>query len=262
MGEIRKIGQEYYIEFYARGLLYQQKAGTDEEAARRMLAEVEGKILKGEMSIVIRDVDVDIFCRDFLEDCQQKHTPKTMERFEGLMEDFFKFLKESYPQAQKLSAVTPSVCEHYKVILEQRNLKPRAVMFTFILLKDFFEFGIKLGYINDNPTTHIRWQFGVARRELKTLEAGAREKFIEFAEAKYIQLGKQFDLALLTMEIEEFMGSMEVPADYNYWILCHTLAGHVVPKGVGLTNLYLMLGFSDAAQTVSYLHLVPAPRVI
>ena len=29
MGDIRKINDEYYLEFHARGLLYQQKAGKD-----------------------------------------------------------------------------------------------------------------------------------------------------------------------------------------------------------------------------------------
>ena len=44
MGTVRKIGNEYYIEFYARGLLYQQKAGQQKEVAEQMLKEVEEKM--------------------------------------------------------------------------------------------------------------------------------------------------------------------------------------------------------------------------
>ena len=45
MGEIKKIGEEYYIEFYARGLKYQQQAGTDKRQAEELLRNIEEKII-------------------------------------------------------------------------------------------------------------------------------------------------------------------------------------------------------------------------
>jgi len=47
MGQIRKINEVYYIEFYARGLLYSQVAGNNLENAQTLLAQVEEKIAAG-----------------------------------------------------------------------------------------------------------------------------------------------------------------------------------------------------------------------
>src|SRR4051812_23513783 len=111
MGTVKKIGDEYYIEFEARGLKYQQKAGTDEAAARRLLNEVEGKIQKGQMGIMIRDADIDIFFADFLSFAQGHHTPHTWKRFKSLVGHFQSFLKTDRPDAVKLSQITPHVLE-------------------------------------------------------------------------------------------------------------------------------------------------------
>ena len=76
MGDIRKINDEYYIEFHARGLLYQQKAGKDIARARQLLADIEAKIQQGETGPLVRDVDVDIFFQAFMESAWQEYAPE------------------------------------------------------------------------------------------------------------------------------------------------------------------------------------------
>ena len=161
MGTVRKIGNDYYIEFEARGLKYQQKAGSDETAAWQLLFEIENKIKQGEMGIIVRDVETDIFFQDFLEYAQTQHTPKTVARYQSAVNHFAQFLKEKKPSVTKLSGVTPAVIEQYKTYLLKLSqnvgspIKPKVINFTLILLRDLFDYAIKLGYLNDNPTLHI-----------------------------------------------------------------------------------------------------------
>ena len=255
MGEIRKIGDDYFIEFHARGLLYQKKAGKGKAAAEQLLKEVEDKILNGEMGTIVRDVNVDIFLYDFLEECQKVHTPRTTDRFRSLTEHFKKFLKKEYPSLETLSQLTPAVCDHYKLSLKQtvylpgRYISERFVSFSFILLKDLFDFGIKLGYINDNPTAHVRLCLSEDRRPLKTLEGEARSNFLKFIEEEFVRSREEFDLSKIASTMEQKLKIQNV----NGAIMRHTFAEFVIPRGVSLTRLYRMLGFSDVARTCIYL---------
>jgi integrase len=56
-----------------------------------------------------------------------------------------------------VSQVTPRVIENYKTFGQERDpLNPKILNLTLLLLREILEYGIKTGYINDNPTLHIR----------------------------------------------------------------------------------------------------------
>ena len=189
MGQVRKIGDEYYIEFYARGLLYQQKAGKDENCARQMLVEVEGKIIQGEMGTITRDVDIDVFLKTFLDYAKSEYSKKTFNRYQSLAKHFVQFLKQENLKLFKLSEVTPRVIESYRIFLIQTPLKPGLINFTLHLLRDTLDYSIKLGYLNDNPTLHVRFIPVVARTQFKNFAIKDVEK-IKQVLTQGISLGK------------------------------------------------------------------------
>lgn len=167
MGDIRKINDEYYIEFHARGLLYQQKAGKDIARARQLLADIEAKIQRGETAgrlpsggTLGRDVDADMFFQAFLDSARQEYAPRSFRRFEAAIKHFHGFLKVEFPKVVKLSGVTPAVVDSYRAFLIKpapSSPKPSLVNFTLLLLRAVFDHGLKLGYINDDPTLHVRF---------------------------------------------------------------------------------------------------------
>ena len=160
MGDIRKINDEYYIEFHARGLLYQQKAGKDIARARAFLAEIESKIRQGEMGTIVRDVDVDIFFQTFLESARQEYALRSFRRFDAAVKHFHGFLKAEFPKVVNLSGVTPAVIDSYRAFLIKpapSHSAPKLINFTLLLLRVVLDHGLKLGYINDNPTLHVRF---------------------------------------------------------------------------------------------------------
>lgn len=162
MGRIHQINDEYYIEFYARGLLYQQKAGKDLKAAQELLRSVEEKIANGETLTIARDIELDVFFDDFFKMAQRQYHPATVRRLRSTADHFLGFIHSQFPDLTVLSKMTPRVIEEYKVYgIKRRQSKvgkvnPKVINLTLLLLREILEHGIKTGYINDNPTLHIR----------------------------------------------------------------------------------------------------------
>jgi len=177
MGTIQKIGEDYFIEFYARGLKYQQKAGPDRKAAQKALEEIEAKIARGEAAIIVRDVDIDIFLKDFLYYSQTQHTPKTVRRFQSLKKCFLSFFEKQMPTVVKLSQVTPVVVEQYKNSLRQ----PKVINLTIILLREVFAYAIKLGYLNDDPSLHIRFVNPVKAKKISVVTEEEKVILMKYA---------------------------------------------------------------------------------
>ncbi len=187
MGDIRKINDEYYIEFHARGLLYQQKAGKDITRARQLLAEIESKIQQGELGMIVRDVDVDIFFQTFLESARQEYSKRSFRRFDALVKHFHGFLRTEFAKVVKLSGVTPAVIDSYQAFLFKpapSSAKPKLINFTLLLLRVVLDHGLKLGYINDNPTLHVRFCGAIPRRGPVTLTDHDLETILENCSAQ------------------------------------------------------------------------------
>jgi Phage integrase SAM-like domain len=155
MGQIRKINDVYYIEFYARGLLYSQAAGSDLQGARDLLQQVEAKIAGGEALTIARLIDLPDFFERFTDDASRLYSVKTVRRFSAVIERFNGFLKEHFSGIHRLDQIFPVVLESYKGYLA-RTQKPKTVNFNLLLMREVLESGIRLGFINDNPCLHVR----------------------------------------------------------------------------------------------------------
>ena len=185
MGQIRKVGDTYYIEFYARGLLYSQVAGPDPVAALKLLEATEAKISGGEALTIVREIDLAVFFEQFVVYARGEFSLKSIDRFTRVIAHFTGFLKTAYPRVILLSRITPSVIENYKAFLVV-SAKPRLINFTILLLREILEYGIKLRFINDNPTLHVRLLLLPARNRPSTRRyEAARQLF-----AQGISLGK------------------------------------------------------------------------
>ena len=154
MGQIRKINDVYYIEFYARGLLYSQVAGTHLDEAQKLLLQVEEKIAGGEALTIARHIELPDFYERFLVEARGQHPPKSVKRFVFTIEHFSNFLRVNFPQLRQLDQVTPIIIESYKAYLVKTQ-KVKIVNLSILLIRDILEFGIKLGFINDNPSLHV-----------------------------------------------------------------------------------------------------------
>ena len=156
MGQIRKINDLYYIDFMARGLLYSQVAGDNLEGAQQLLHQVEEKIAGGEALTIARTIDLPDFFERFMTEARVLYpASKSLERFAAVIKHFCVFIDDNYPKVSQLDQLTPVIIESYKVYLVNTQ-KAKIVNLTILLLRDILEFGIKLRFINDNPSLHVR----------------------------------------------------------------------------------------------------------
>ena len=182
MGEVRKIGDEYFVEFFARGLKYQQRAGKDLAAAEKLLQNIESQIAAGELKTIERYIDLDLFLSDFLKNAQTKFSPVSLQRFEALAAHFFDFMRKKFPTKKRLSDVTPIVIEEYKRTLLQLSVKKHKselVNLSLFLLREVCEYGIKIDFLNDNPTLHIPFEPQKQKRKLVYLSALQKKLLLE-----------------------------------------------------------------------------------
>ena len=156
MGSVIKIGDDYYIEFFARGLRYRRNGGKHEEEARQLLGEIEGKIQKGETTIVALEINIDQFFTDYLIDVQKSVEVRSFDRYKSAALHFQEFTQNHFSGQAKLSAVTPSVIENYRAHLSKDHVSPNIINFTLLLLRSMLDHAINCGYLNDNPTLHAK----------------------------------------------------------------------------------------------------------
>lgn len=195
MGTVRKMGQEYFIEFEARGLKYQQKAGADEPAAWKLLSEIEEKIACGEVGIVVRDVLVPAFLEDFLSTAATRYPAQTMNRFKSTANHFQEFLETQFRHVEVLSQITPKIVEAYKAQLRKASRRnefppnPKVINLTLLLLREIFEHGIRLGFLNDNPGLHVDF-LSDWRKELSLISVEDLQKILTLASAQLQRVAK------------------------------------------------------------------------
>ncbi len=193
MGNIKKIGDTYYIEFYARGLLYSQVAGSDEKEALKLLEATEKKIASGEMLTVVREISYVAFFEQFLVHIQDQYSDITQGRFAQLILHFSEFLSVAYPSIKYISQITPKVVESYKDAWVKKT-RPHKINFSILLLREIMEHGIKLGFINDNPTIHV----ALLSLPQKSLKRTPRFEMAQQLLGKSVTLGKAVKLLKLT----------------------------------------------------------------
>jgi site-specific recombinase XerD len=156
MGTIKKINEEYYIEFYARGLLYQKKAGANFNEAERLLKETEEKITNGELATISREVQWDIFFATYRDDVSREFPKRTQQRYLNAINHFTAFLAVQNPSLKYLSQLTPRLFEDYRIFLSGQNISAKVINLSILILRDVMDLAIKLGYLNDNPTIHVK----------------------------------------------------------------------------------------------------------
>ena len=162
MAEIKKIGDEFFVEYYAQGLLFHKKGGKTLPEAEVVLKKIEDSLPDQHKWYRVREDKVDQVFQNFLQIIQNDFPDATYLRFKNLSEHFRKFLALIFPDYQLISHVTPHVVSRYSqyLIEELKGIsdrqKVRHVNFSLLLLSEVFTQAISWGALNDNPVLHVK----------------------------------------------------------------------------------------------------------
>ena len=159
---IKKIGQEYYVEYYVQGLMFRKKGGLDILHAEKLCAEIKASIPQNIEEIYqVRDDSMKCFFEQFLCYAEQEQPSKSFRRYQKCVKHFCQFLTTHHASMTKMSDITPAVIEDYRQALikeaEQKNKKTHMINWTLFLIRDVFEYAIKVGSVNHNPGLHVQF---------------------------------------------------------------------------------------------------------
>lgn len=158
MGRILKIDDAYFVEFLGNGLKFRKKAGHSREEAEQKLASIEESMRLTALDVDVSTVTVHLFVQRFLVYAANIYPPKTFHRLESALKSFSKWVSDRLSSDGHLKEITPRVLNDYQSYLVQADfgLKTHWINFELFLLETIFGHAIKLGWLNDNPTLHVR----------------------------------------------------------------------------------------------------------
>ena len=183
---IVKIGDEYFIEYYAQGLKFQKKGGRDYNHAQKILAQIEASLPKDITKLYAPPEHSAFELIDaFLKFAQKEFPPKSFARYQSAVRHFQDFIRHKYGEGVKVQDVTHSTIEFYRLDLITSRQKPKLINFTLFLMRDMFDYAIKERFLNDNPVLHIKLFDCAFYKSLRILIADEQKRFFVLVPEDY-----------------------------------------------------------------------------
>jgi len=180
MGKTRKIGNKWYIDYYAESRRYRECIGRSKKLAEQVLHKreveiAEGKFLdkKNKFKVKLED-----FADEYIE-LYSRHNKKTWDKDAGRLIPLKRFFGGKY-----LFMITPHQVEEYKskrikgeLRVFKGKIKPATVNRELALLKHMFTMAIRWGKAEVNPVKKVKL-FRENNQRLRYLEKEEAERLV------------------------------------------------------------------------------------
>ncbi len=208
MARIIKINDEYYVEYFGNGLRFQKKAGSTKKDAEQLLEKITESLKKEGTDIFTVNIkDWAEFMDEYLKVTSHKFTVKSKERLNASLHHFNCFLHDHYPTIKNMPDITPKVIEAYKahliasIVTGEKRKNNRLINFTIFCLREVLDFSVARGYLNDNPTLHVKMQKYENDGLCKVFSDDERLAFLEASDENFQFV---FELMLFTgLKVQE-----------------------------------------------------------
>ncbi len=153
MSRIYKRGKVWYLDYYDKGFRVQRRASQDKKTAERLLAELELKRDRGELTF-LRNIPIDKYIEEYLEYSKANKTFSSYQRDTiSLKKHLFPFL-EHY-NIRMLQRIGTAILEKYQIV-RLKEVKPATINKEFTTIKHFFNKAIEKNYLKANPAKGIK----------------------------------------------------------------------------------------------------------
>ena len=153
MGRIYKRSKVWYLDYYDNGFRVQKRASQDKKTAERLLAEVELKRDRGELTF-LKNIPVDRYIDEYLEYSKANKTfPSYQRDMITLKKHLLPFL-ENY-KIKTIQRIGAALLEKYQTA-RLKKVKPTTVNKEFTTIKHFFNKAIEKNYLRTNPARGIK----------------------------------------------------------------------------------------------------------
>ncbi len=155
MGVIRKRGDIYEVDYYHNGRRIRKATGTSKKIAELYLKDVEVKIARHQFGFEKQDAILTKLIEDFHSYCKTNVAPSTNKRYNSIIDNFKRFLKEQYPHLNKISQFHPKIFEDFKAFRKDEEAENRTVNAEMIVIRMMFRLAITWGYCKENPSDGV-----------------------------------------------------------------------------------------------------------
>jgi len=155
MATIRKRGKTWCIDYRVSGKRRVKAIGPYKEMAKLALADIQLKIARNRAGLELIDRKLSEYIPQFLSYIKAHSKPLTLRKYMGICENFTNFLDTLEDPPAKLSQISPSIIEQYK-LYRLNAVKPQTVSNELNCLHHFFRYAMNMKYIPSNPTQDIK----------------------------------------------------------------------------------------------------------
>ncbi len=182
------IEEEYYVEYYAQGMLFRKKAGVSKEEAEKLLKEIsksagpEHYFHKG-----FQNTTLDEFLDKYIEYLYGAFSERTIKRMKSVVQAFCTFIKEEFPQCLRVCDVTPQMIDVFLLVQSQNNSTGNTnnqKILQLYILSDFFILAINDNDRTDDPTVYLRAHMPFEGKALMYLKEDEQQVLLEKADQK------------------------------------------------------------------------------
>ena len=155
MARIFKIKNNWYIDYNLDGKRIRKVIGRYKKIAELALSKIEVKIAEKRAGFFVSDKKLSEYIPQFLSHVRVHVKSSTVKRYVQITGHLSGFLDTLEDPPVKLSQVTPSVIEQYK-LYRLGFVKPQTVNYELTCLHHFFRYAVEMKYIRSNPTQEIK----------------------------------------------------------------------------------------------------------
>ena len=155
MATLRKKGNVYFIDYRINGRRLRKSVGHSKKIAELALKDLEVKLARQELGFEKKDSSFQKLLSDFQTYCKTNLAPNTQKRYQAIIDNFCRFLKQVYPYIDKVSQFASKLFEDYKSFRKEGETHNRTINAELVVLRMLFRLAIQWGYAKDNPTDGV-----------------------------------------------------------------------------------------------------------
>ena len=177
MATLRKRGSTYFVDYHFRGRRVRRSAGTSRRVALDILRDIQGRLVRDDAGLSVLDKAGDQALAEFLDECRARNSPRWVRYQEAVLTDF---LTES--GVRRLRHITPPAVEKWQR-RRRSETSPSTARTNYVILRSWLRWAKRSGYLQDDPTDHVKRLPKPPKAEIKFLSEDAAKKLLKACQA-------------------------------------------------------------------------------
>jgi len=152
---LRKKGNIYFVDYRVNGRRIRKAVGRSKKIADLACKDLEVKLAKNELGFLKADQPFAKLVEEYRAYCKTNLAPSTQRRYQAILDNFTRFLKQTHYELEKISQFKPKVFEDFKQFRRGENAESRTINHEIITIKMMFRLAVQWGYIDQNPVIGV-----------------------------------------------------------------------------------------------------------